>query len=135
MLKSEYGDFQYEMDGFASYFPSYFRDMVSWMARGHSTIIATLKDGSIVEYNHNLNTIRFVREYDGDETSYRRELSIRLVELMEENGFDQRQLSKVSGISQQTISNYIHRRTTPSGYAIRKLEEVFGCPKGYLTNF
>lgn len=135
MSKSEYGKFQYEMDGFASYFPSHFKDMVSWTTRGHSTIIATLRDGSVVEYNHHLNTIRVVREYDGNESSYRRELSIRLVELMEENGFDQRRLSKVSGISQQTISNYIHRRTTPSGYAIRKLEEVFGCPKGYLTNF
>ena len=135
MSQNEYGAFQYEMDGFASYFPSHFKDMVSWTTRGHSTIIATLRDGSIVEYNHKLNTIRLVREYDGNESSYRRELSIRLIELMEEKGIDQHRLSEMSGVTQPTISNYIHRRTTPSGYVIRKLEEVLGCPRGYLTNF
>lgn len=135
MSKNEYGEFQYEMDGFASYFPSHYKKMVSWTTRGNSTIVATLRDGSVVEYNHNLNTIRLVREYDGNESSYRRELSIRLIELMEEKGIDQHRLSEMSGVTQPTISNYIHRRTTPSGYVIRKLEEVLGCPRGYLTNF
>lgn len=135
MRGNKYGEFKYEMDGFASHFPSQFEDMVSWVPRSRSVIVATLSDGSVCEYNHLLNTIRFVRGYNGSEESWRLEFYVRLMELMEERGCDQSKLSEMTGISQKTISNYIHRQTTPSGYNIRRLERALECPKGYLTDF
>ena len=102
-------------------------DIEDWWPIGANAIIAVLKDGTKLEYHHMLRTIRKVPTYSGSEEEWRREFSRRLSFEMYERGFDQTYLAEVSGISQTNISRYIHRKVTPSAYAVDRMARALGC--------
>lgn len=116
-------------------YPPIAEQVESWERKGRSSILATLKDGSVIEYNELLDTIRNVVPYDGNEESWKREFSHRLIVKMEERGFDQTYLAEVSGVSNQSISNYIHRKSIPTGFVIDKLARALRCDPSELTSF
>ena len=122
-------------DRFEMYYPSIAEQALSWEQKSNYVIFVTLSDGSIVEYNDLMNSFRTVVPYDGSEESWKREFAHRLVELMVDKGFDQSYLSEASGVSQQSISNYIHRKTMPTGFIIDKLARALGCDVSELTEF
>ena len=102
-------------------------DIVDWWPIGANAIIAVLKDGTKLEYHHMLRTVRKVPTYNGSEEEWRREFSRRLSFEMYERGFDQTYLAEASGISQTAISKYLHRKTTPSAYAVDRMARALGC--------
>ena len=102
-------------------------DVEDWWPIGANAIIAVLKDGTKLEYHHMLRTIRKVPTYTGSEEEWRREFSRRLSFEMYERGFDQTYLAEASGISQTNISRYIHRKVTPSAYAVDRMARALGC--------
>lgn len=122
-------------DRFEMYYPSIAKQAVSWEQKSNYVIFVTLSDGSIVEYNDLMNSFRTVVPYDGSEESWKREFAHRLVELMVDKGFDQSYLSEASGVSQQSISNYIHRKAIPTAYAVDKIARALGCDVSELTEF
>ena len=122
-------------DRFEMYYPSIAEQAVSYKAKGPNIIFVTLEDGSVIEYNDLMNSFRTVVPYDGSEESWKREFAHRLVELMVDKGFDQSYLSEASGVSQQSISNYIHRKTMPTGFIIDKLARALRCDVSELTGF
>lgn len=123
------------IEKFKMYYPTMAEQAVSYKAKGPNIIFVTLEDGSVIEYNDLMNSFRTVVPYDGSEESWKREFAHRLVELMVDKGFDQSYLSEASGVSQQSISNYIHRKTMPTGFAIDKLARALGCDVSELTKF
>lgn len=122
-------------DRFEMYYPSIAEQAVSYKQKSSYVIFVTLHDGSVIEYNDLTNSFRTVVPYDGSEESWKREFAHRLVELMVDNGFDQSYLSEASGVSQQSISNYIHRKTMPTGFVIDKLARALHCEVSDLTEF
>lgn len=122
-------------DRFEMYYPSIAAQAASFKKKSNYVIFIKLYDGSVIEYNDLMNSFRTVVPYDGSEESWKREFAHRLVELMVDKGFDQSYLSEVSGVSQQSISNYIHRKTMPTGFVIDKLARALGCDVSELTDF
>lgn len=122
-------------DRFKMYYPSIAEQAVSYKQKSIYVIFVTLHDGSVIEYNDLMNSFRTVVPYDESEESWKREFAHRLVELMVDNGFDQSYLSEASGVSQQSISNYIHRKTMPTGFVIDKLARALHCEVSDLTEF
>lgn len=116
-------------------YPSLARQVVSWEEKGRSSILATLEDGSVVEYNELLDCIRNVVPYDATEESCKREFSHNLMVKMEEKGFNQIYLAEVSGVSQQSISDYIHRKKLPTIFIADKLARALRCDVSELVSF
>ena len=123
------------IEKFKMYYPTMAEQAVSYKAKGPNIIFVTLEDGSVIEYNDVLTSFRTVHPYDGSEESWKREFAHRLVEKMVDRGFDQIYLSEISGVSHQSISNYIHRKTIPTAYAVDKLARALRCDVSDLTGF
>ena len=132
-MENEYYDLV--LRTFEMYFPMYVEDMESWTPRGDHGIRVKLNDGSEWDYNYRMNTIRIVKEYDGSEDSWKREFANRLIDQMALRGFDQAYLSEVSGISQASISCYIHRKKIPTAFAVNKLARALRCKVSDLDGF
>lgn len=124
-MKEKHFDYVYE--GFKKDHHYSDDDIEDWWPIGANAIIAVLKDGTKLEYHHMLRTIRKVPTYTGSEEEWRREFSRRLSFEMYERGFDQTYLAEASGISQTNISRYIHRKVTPSAYAVDRMARALGC--------
>ena len=124
-MKEKHFDYVYE--GFKKDHHYSDDDIEDWWPIGANAIIAVLKDGTKLEYHHMLRTIRKVPTYTGSEEEWRREFSRRLSFERYERGYDQTYLAEVSGISQTNISRYIHRKVTPSAYAVDRMARALGC--------
>ena len=120
---------------FRTYYPFLDSAVVSWSPNGPNSIIAELSDGSILEYNDRLRSFRTVREFDGTEESWKREFASKLMKLMSDIGFDQTRLSEISGISQVSISKYLHKKAIPNCYTASKLAQALGCTVSELIDF
>ena len=120
---------------FKTYYPFLDSAVVSWSPDGPNSIIAELSDGSTLEYNDRLRAFRTVREFDDTEKSWKREFSSKLIKMMADKGCDQTYLSEISNISQQSISNYIHKKAIPNCYTASKLAKALGCTVSELIDF
>lgn len=58
-----------------------------------------------------------------------------LESMMNEYGWTQRELAEATGLTQATISNYIHKRRMPTIKAIINLSYVLGCDLYDLIDF
>lgn len=125
----------YIYDRFAVSFPKFEECVISWEPKGKNSITLVLDDGCTWEYNILLDAIRQVHLYDGTEESYKRGFSYRLADMMVDKGFDQTHLSEVSGVSQQSISNYIHKKSLPTIYVLDKLARALDCSVSDLIDF
>lgn len=122
-------------DKFKLYFPIMAEHVSSWEPNGTNTITLYMDDNTKMEYDYWLNAVRTVLEYDGSEDTWKREFSARLVSRMAALGFDQSLLSERSGVSQVSISKYIHKQAIPSSYITGKLAKALGCSVSYLLGF
>ena len=120
---------------FKTYYPFLDSAVVSWSPNGPNSIIAELSDGSTLEYNDRLRAFRTVLEFDGTEKSWKREFSSKLIKMMADKGCDQTYLSEISNTSQQSISNYIHKKAIPNCYTVFKLSKALGCNVSDLIDF
>lgn len=108
----------------------YYRDkIVSWDSYGKHTIRVRVNNGDLLEYNGSSDNLRIViepkvRTNDGD---VRKSFAYNLGEKMLGAGHTQQTLSECTGLSQQSISNYIKALSTPSLTAAMKIAEVLGC--------
>lgn len=108
----------------------YYRDkVVSWDVHGKHTIRIRVSNGDTLEYNGSSDNLRIVPEpkvkiSDGD---IRKSFACKLVVRMRDTGHTQQTLSEYTGISQQSISNYIKAISTPSLTAALKIAEVLQC--------
>ena len=112
---------------FKTYYPFLDSAVVSWSPNGPNSITAELSDGSILEYDDRLRAFRTVREFDGTKESWKREFSSKLIKMMADKGCDQTYLSEICDISQQSISNYLHKKAIPNCYTASKLAKALGC--------
>lgn len=69
------------------------------------------------------------------EKSWLKAFSARLNEVIKESGLTQKTLAIMAGLSEGTISNYIHGRKMPNARAIVNLSYALNCPVEYLIDF
>lgn len=67
------------------------------------------------------------RPEDVTEGRFRQIFGWKLMQIMRCKGINQIELSKMTGITNQTLSNYICARNSPSGYAIAKIAHALNC--------
>ena len=122
-------------DRFNLNYPTLAKRIISWSPVSCNAILVTLDDGSIVRYNGILDTVRDMVSYDGSEAQYRKEFSLRLIEKMADQYVDQSYLSQLSGVSQQSISNYMHGKSLPTIFILNKLATALHCSAADLVDF
>ena len=122
--------------------PTFYEQTVECRPSGRSCILATLNDGSKVEYSSVDNTIRdvtklYIRESAEslNEESWRREFGYKLRRAISDKGLTQERLSELTGISRQMLTRYVRGNSTPSGYILSQLAEVLDCDVRELTKF
>ena len=58
-----------------------------------------------------------------------------LIDIMEEQGYNQKQLAKESGLSEATISNYVTGKMIPSIKGVINLSKTFGISLDEFLDF
>lgn len=58
-----------------------------------------------------------------------------LIDIMEEQGYNQKQLAKESGLSEATISNYVTGKMVPSIKGVINLSKTFGISLDEFLDF
>lgn len=126
---------EYVLRDFRLYFPYLANQIVRERWVGPRTVIFDLEDGSVIRYNHSLNAIRVLKEYDGTEEEWRKEFSRRLYETMADRAIGQDLLAEKTGISQKSISKYLHCEAVPSAYVASKLAKALECTPNDLIKY
>ena len=117
-------------ENFKKYFPLIEPEVDSYRINGDfDMMIVELKDGGLLIYDDNTNTIRNAPSDDKTmtENECRREFGMRLRRIMISKGVTQEQLSQVTNIQQSQLSNYINGKTSPSFYNVDKIAKALGC--------
>lgn len=122
--------------------PSLYSQTIECRPSGRYRILASLDDGSKIEYDSLNNTIRDVtRLYDRelinamDEETWRKEFGHKLRKAIAEKGITQEKLSDTSGVSRQMLTRYVRGNSTPSGYILSRLSEILDCDIRELVKF
>ena len=130
------------LDEYKVWHPSLYEHTVECRPSGRHCILASLDDGSKIEYNSVNNTMRdvtkfYIREQsiDVDEAAWRREFGHKLQRAIAEKGMTQEKLSDATGISRQMLSRYVRGTSTPSGYILSRIVNALGCDVRELTKF
>lgn len=90
-------------------------------------LLITLDNDIKYIYHFISNTCRRVIEHDGSIESSKRELAIRLAEIMSEKGIDRKTLSEATGISEVSIGCYLNEKKIPSYHNARQLAKALRC--------
>lgn len=131
------------LECYEKWYPGLYSKTVECRPSGRNSILATLNDGTKVEFDSCDCTIRDVtRLYDHnhrvtelDEEAWRKEFGRKLQRAMFDKGINQERLADRMGISRQMLSRYIRGHSTPSGYALTRLSEILECDIRELTRF
>ena len=130
------------LENYKRWFPNLYDRTTECWPSGRRTLLASLDDGSKIEYNDFHNTIRDVTKVYGedhtermDETAWRKEFGHKLRRAISNRGISQDELSDISGISRQMLSRYVRGTSTPSGYNLTRLSEILGCDVRDFTRF
>lgn len=122
--------------------PNLYDQTVECRPSGHYSILASLNDGSKIEYNSSDNTIRDVTKFyvrnladNTNEEAWRKEFGHKLRRAISDRGISQERLSEILGISRQMLTRYVRGTSTPSGYNLTRLSEVLDCDVRELTKF
>lgn len=117
-------------ENFKKYFPLIEPEVDGYRINGDfDMMIVELKDGGLLIYDDNTNTIRNAPSDDKmmTENECRREFGMRLRRIMISKGVTQEQLSQATDIQQSQLSNYINGKTSPSFYNVDKIAKALGC--------
>ena len=118
---------------FKNYHPYMIEDVKSVRPRGEIGIRIEMRDGSKYDYDMNTKGIRRVKDFlisnDVEITDEwcRDSFAYHLIEQMGAKGFTQETLSKSSGIAKGSINKYIHKQSTPSMTALRRIAKALDC--------
>lgn len=120
---------KYIYDNLRMYFPFVINESERIVENGNWELIAYLKDGTVFSYNDYLKTLRKLPNDSKNmtETECRHEFGIRLKRFMDRKGVSQSELSNLTGISMQSISNYITGKASPSFYNADKIAKALNC--------
>ena len=127
---------------YKTWHPALYEQTVECRPSGRCCVLASLNDGSKIEYNAIDNTIRdvtklYIRESvdSMNEEAWRKEFGHKLRRAIADKGINQERLSEMTGVSRQMLTRYVRGNSTPSGYILSRLVEALGCDVRELTKF
>lgn len=119
---------------FADYYPSLVDKVESYEYYDYGEIIITYKDGRKVLYDQFGSTLDSLRELDNPQ-EFRYRFGRRLNKKIHEMGVNPEELSKRSGLSRATISNYVNGVRSPDIFRLRSLAKALNCTVEDLLHF
>lgn len=110
------------------YFPSLVEKAVEFIEYEHDIIIKC-NDGSSVLFDEETGTTRILPRDSNNmsDEEISREFVFRLRQALYRKNMTQDDLSRVTGIPQYLISNYINGKTSPSFRNVDKIARALGC--------
>lgn len=126
---------------FKKTYPSISKNVAHWYASGHLEITVRLNDRSKVVYSYldkkgrvippDENSVVFKEnKMYMDQDEWMDEFSTRLCCMMESLDISQRELARLTGLSDRTIRAYLNGDRVPSAYNICLMAKALGC---YVT--
>lgn len=114
---------------FKMYFSGLAKLMTAVRSRGYDEYVVYLNDNTSVIYDDFDHTIRRtpVNSRHMTEEECKREFSNRLRLIMYRKGITQLQLSKMTGIHQTMLSNYMSGKNMPSFYRVDLIAKALDC--------
>lgn len=122
-------------EDFSRRFPNMVDQVVEYQEVNDTTILISLSDGCQMKYYGDSGSFRVIKEFDGSREDWSKHFANNLIDMMNYRGMDQTYLSERSGVSQQSISNYMNGKGMPTGYVINKLAKALSCDISDLDNF
>ena len=129
------------VESYKFWFPTMYERTIDCKQSGTCTLLATLTDGSKIEFNSRTTTMRDVTGLysttvtEMDEETWRKEFGARLRNAITTKNITQERLSDITGISRQMLTRYIRGQSTPSGYALSRLSAILDCDPREFTRF
>ena len=123
------------LKNFRLYFPLIAEDMVNAKIVEDQKILCTLKDGHAVYFDNLYKSIRNARpakEYTDAE--WQKEVGLRIWRKMDLAHMTQTELAAKTGLSNATISNYLHGVVAPSYRAMYKIAKTLKCSMDDFAN-
>lgn len=121
---------------FKKCYPNLIDRVVGYHELNESVIEIIFADGCRWKYYGGTSgAFRVIKDYDGSKEDWSKHFSHNLIDIMNHRGIDQTYLSELSGVSQQSISNYINGKGMPTGYVIDRLAKALHCNVSDLVGF
>lgn len=122
---------------FVDRYPDLAENIVDWYPSAQLEITVKLKDGRKYAYDWIVKHVWVIHD-PGDDTEELSEMEWRLIfsnnllRKMRNIGMTQEELSRITEISQVTLSKYINCKTTPGTYNVGKIAKALKCSIGEL---
>ena len=127
---SIYNDFELQdlVDEFKLYFPRIADHAIKYEMRDYGQLLVCTNDDCKLIFDWYDKSILNVKEelIDTEEKVWRSYFSNKLNRLLIRSNMTQRDLSRLTDISEVTLSKYSRGLATPSAFNIRKLAKAFG---------
>ena len=123
---------------FGMYFPTDAKHAIEYIRLPTMyELIVKLDNGDVVLYDDLEHTARYLPRNNKtmSEEVFKKEFGLRLHKLMFRKGLTQSMLSKLTGISQVQLSDYITGRHMPSFYKVYKIAIALDCDIDELTYY
>lgn len=126
--------FEIALENFKFYYSFLYNQSIKISEGGPREVIALLSDGTLISYYDRDRTFRSLPSNSKNmtEEEYKRELGIRLRQMMEHRGVTQNDLSEMTGLSQAQISSYVTGKVSPSFYVIDRIAKALDCSSDLL---
>lgn len=118
-------------EDFLTWHGDYRGKVIDYYPNGRNELVLRLIDGTAIKFDWTTNRIRPVRPSDFEERNtdeaWKKGFSERLFRRMRKTLITQDELSRRTGISQVTISNYVKAKVMPSAANITRLAYALNC--------
>lgn len=116
-------------DNFKLYFPSIEEQVYNVKQTGPFDLTIKLQDDTSVLYCDVNHTIRRLplSSTNMTEAECRREFGFRLSKILMLKGVTQKELARMTDISQVSLSNYMTGKQSPTFYTVDKIAKALGC--------
>lgn len=135
---SFYNGFKLEelIKDFELHFPDIARYAERYELRNYGQLLIFRSDDIMSIYDwYSKSLFNFKEElFDNDEALWRRFFSVELRRLLKQSNMNQKDLSRLTGISEITISKYFNGSATPSAFNLKKMAKAFGVSVTEFTN-
>lgn len=117
------------MRALEAHFPWIAKDVVEDRQIGDFELLVKLSNGETWLYDDFGNILHRFPDNENalTEEDYRHEFGRKLYRIMSRENVTQADLSRMTGLRQCQISNYVRGRTTPSFYNVHKIARALGC--------
>lgn len=118
------------LNQFELYYPNFYEQAVDWWASGRASIGVKLNDGSVLDYNHFDNSIRFIQintYIEDDEESRKKAFGHNLQKMIPFTGMTKGEIAEKLGITNAMLSRYLRGTTMPSADKAHQIARLIGC--------